>query len=969
MSPEEPLDDQEELLFKLLCAIDEGADAEQLLAQHPEHAECLRRRLGHLKAVRLEKASSWSPPETIGPYRLIEPLGSGGMGDVWRAVAGEGKPQVALKFVRSSALVPNQMRRFAREAAALQRLNHPGIVGIQDVGEADGFRYIAMDLLEGKSLEQTLKDEPPSLDLVVAWGLELALALSAAHAKGVVHRDVKPSNIQVTPDGHPVLLDFGLTRELGPSSLSVTGKFVGSPHYSPPEQIQGMHDVIGPAADVYALGATLYQALSGHLPFDGKSTEQIFHRILTEDPVPLRKHVPSIPRDLENVIQCALEKRTEDRYRTADRFAADLGAVIASRPVLAKAHGPMRRLRAWSRRHPGWSTAAVVAVLASLATASSVGFTNYQERLGRERSAVLKLEEAREVFEDFVQAAVALPKQVSRFASTLPMLDARPYSAQATAEANRLQLEIEQSEALSEQAYTQILELLRQAEELDPSLQAAGWLRAQLHYQRWELARASNNRLMMDFFAERVREYDSEGELAQAVQPMRQVLIRTNPPDARVDAFVFRRQDRFIKDGEPRLIPVAYSGPAQVVTPGAEVLKVFSSPPPLMAEDILLEVAGFPIAGTVLLRWPEGAALRQLITINGHTVNNVGMAEDLLMGINEAELLLVLRRDSVDETVRVQVADMPTLLSPLQVAELGNCTALLWRNEEQTKVIVPEQAILRPTSAPLLHDDRSNLGQTPLHAVTVPGERVLLLVRAEGYVPARRLLVENEEEVFLELDPVGSFPAPFRRFYTESDSVLAMDREVSCAEYAEFLNAVPDQALPMDWTRNSSGQAIMPPSLGGTFPMQAVSWNEVQNYLQWRNQQAVADGNNYQFELPEYGRWQALLHCGDRQQLYAWGMHYRNHFAKTCFSRATPRPEPALRFSIDETMLGLHDTAGGVSELCDGWFWQERQQRPVYGGSWVYGERDRFAMRSVWGSESSGIHEHVGFRLILREGD
>lgn len=967
MPPEEPVDDIEELLFKLLCEIDEGADPEELLARYPQHAEVLRRRFGYLTAIHLDRTDSWAPPVQIGPYRLMEQLGGGGMGDVWRAEhAGKGG-EVALKIVRGAVLVPNQVRRFAREAAALRRLNHPNIVGIQDVGEADGYQYIAMDLLEGQSLHDLLKERRPAIAEVLSWGLDLALALSAAHAKGVLHRDIKPSNIQVTPEGQAILLDFGLTRELGPSSLSVTGKFVGSPHYSPPEQVEGQHDVIGPGADIYALGATLYQAASGSLPFEGESTEQVFHRILTEEPIPLRRHDPSIPRDLESVIHCALEKRPEKRYRTADRMAADFAAALASRPVAAKRIGRWRRFKNWSRRRPALVAALLIVSVAGLAGLSGLTLAQLQERWRRQEAAAEKLEDASQLLDRFIDQSDALPQQIAHYRLQLPIMEAQPILAEEVKEMDRLLWEIEVGGAHLEQAYTEVLELLRQAEELDTASSESRRLRARLFLQRWRLAKADGDRLMMEFFAEQVKEFDDTGSFTAEVDARRQVEIRTSPPGARVDGFLFRRQDHLLDGGAPRmvLLPLrAESADGQVF----EALRVFASPPPLQPEDLLLEVNGEPIQDCVFLQMAGEPETYRLLRLDGIEISDIGQAEDLFLQMDGGELTLDLRRDGQESSRRISRDRLPLLLTPLQVAQHGGVDALMRRAGQNQECVVPVGAVLRPTASALWTGADSLLGTGPQLSIDLPEEAMLLVVQAEGYAPARQVLEEGRSgSIEIALDPISRYPQPFRRFYHSSFSAVVMDREVNCGEYRLFLEADPSQPLPKGWRRESDGRIAFSEELGADFPVQGISWQAAQAYAAWRTEQATALGKPYRFRLPAHGAWASMVRAAGPQWDYVWGSHYRASYTKSCFSRLHPRPEPALRFPIDETVLGLHDTAGGVSELCDGWFWREQEQRPVSGGSWVNGDSRRFRSKALWGTLEDATHEHVGFRLILED--
>ncbi|HKE02034.1 MAG TPA: bifunctional serine/threonine-protein kinase/formylglycine-generating enzyme family protein, partial [Planctomycetota bacterium] len=191
---------------------------------------------------------------------------------------------------------------------------------------------------------------------------EVARALEAAHAAGVIHRDVKPSNIRIGDDGRARLLDFGLARSAG-ASLSSAGGFRGTPHYAAPEQVEPDRGEVGPATDVYGLGVTLYECVTGRAAFSGKTSEQVLHQVLVQDPPAPRRVVPSISRDVEAVIQKAIEKEPARRYSSAAALAADLEAILELRPISARPISAAARLARWSRRNPAKASAAVMAVL------------------------------------------------------------------------------------------------------------------------------------------------------------------------------------------------------------------------------------------------------------------------------------------------------------------------------------------------------------------------------------------------------------------------------------------------------------------------------------------------------------------------------------------------------------------------------------------------------------------------------
>lgn len=346
----------EALLALCIDAVEAGDDAavERVCAAHPEQAPRLRRLLDSLDDMGLVDSEPLPTPFTgnIGEFRLIRKLGEGAMGVVYLARQESLDRMVAVKVVRPyfTAVGPG-LERFRREATAIAKLRHANVVTVFGAGEDQGLLYFAMEWIPGRSLDEIpVKDV--SVRQVVAWGAQIADALHCAHAAGITHRDVKPSNIRVAEDGRAVLLDFGIARDAAAQTVTVTGSFQGSPNFASPEQVSAKRGDVGPRADVYSLGATLYSCLSGALPFSGETQEQVFHQILATDPVPLRRLNRQVSRDLATVVAKAMEKRLADRYASAAALAADLRAVLATRPIQARRPGVAVRVSTWCRRHP-----------------------------------------------------------------------------------------------------------------------------------------------------------------------------------------------------------------------------------------------------------------------------------------------------------------------------------------------------------------------------------------------------------------------------------------------------------------------------------------------------------------------------------------------------------------------------------------------------------------------------------------
>ncbi len=378
---------------------DEGSSAlEAVCAAHPARAEDVRRRVGLLLRTNLLDASTLASrvPRSLGDFELRRSLGSGAMGVVhvaWQRSVGR---EVAVKLVRPELLLfPESRARFQRETLLVARLRHPAILPILAVGEESGLPWYATELVHGCSLAELRHRvrarfgsaraiDPARLPELIAppghaegheasrrsprtWrefalgvALELARALAHAHGRGVLHRDVKPSNVLLSVDGRVFLSDFGLAADAD-ASLTRTGSAVGSLPYIAPELLEGRPADV--RSDVYGLGAVLYELFTLHRPYEDASAARLVARILAGDRPAPRKLVPSLGIDEEAVSLCALERTPAARYPTASALADDLENLLARRPTRARPAGPGLRLLRFVQRRPAASLAGALAVL------------------------------------------------------------------------------------------------------------------------------------------------------------------------------------------------------------------------------------------------------------------------------------------------------------------------------------------------------------------------------------------------------------------------------------------------------------------------------------------------------------------------------------------------------------------------------------------------------------------------------
>lgn len=393
MTTHDTQDDAERLdqiIAEYINSEDDGTplDRDRLIAEHGEFEAALRQffadRDCFRRAARPLVASEDAVDDTtarlryFGNYELLEKVANGGMGVVYKAHQTTLRRTVAVKMIRSAHLATDEdIRRFREEAETAARLQHPAIVPIYEIGVHRGQHYFSMEYIEGQNLADLIRTGAQSPEQAARIVLDVASALDAAHQQGTIHRDVKPSNILIDDSGRVRITDFGLAMRVeGDSELTRTGQVLGTPSYMSPEQAEARRAQIGPASDVYSLGAVLYELLTGRPPFRAETTVATIRQVVEQEVIPPSRHNPRVPRDLEVICMKCLRKEPEKRYGTAALLADDVARWLAGEPILARPVSRPERFVRWCRRNPliaslSWLS---LAGLIGIATVATVGY-------------------------------------------------------------------------------------------------------------------------------------------------------------------------------------------------------------------------------------------------------------------------------------------------------------------------------------------------------------------------------------------------------------------------------------------------------------------------------------------------------------------------------------------------------------------------------------------------------------------
>jgi len=1058
-----------------------------------------------------EKPANAIPEELreFGHFKLERELGRGAQGVVYLAEDTRLRRRVALKVLTGSAAQSAEVRaRFRREGEIASKLDHPGICGIHEVGEVRGVPFISMQFLRGSTLAGLIqqarskdgsktgdKRVDPSNVTTSLVGKDAmqdvlrlieraARALHAAHEVGLVHRDIKPGNLMITPDGQPVLLDFGLARDIEDQSeaLTETGQIMGTPAYMAAEQLRGQRDQVDRRTDVYALGVILYESLTLRLPFDATSFELLFNQILQGTPPNPRRFNPRIPPDLRTVIEVAMERDRARRYASALDLAEDLRRVRTFEPIQARAAGPVLRARKWARREP----AKAVAILAlAMFVLSGVGFL-VNQRLTRLRTAREHLDRAEVQLEarDFtgaleavaqsresqpnstraleikariesarqqaardaqkaadLQAAAAAraesAQQEGEYATqradivalqqTLLMKRAKVFGEYASGEARtafaREEHELEQKRIVAEQLLQDSQESLERAARLE-----SAWGRspeteeafASFYLARWGEAVDAGDSARSVLFRSLVEQHDPGRVHERELLGHGELSLTVEPSEAEIYLFRYESYET-VRPGDPlpRLVPVPTSGIGRARAGawvsdfyvGDKCLWITSVEPGSAAEtaglrsgDLVVRLNGQPVgdglfvtSATVGIEPPARVASLNGTAIAGpfdwstapprkdgrpDRVRMAGREDDL--HCDRGELVL----EEAEDLVAKGCPGAPFKILCLHDGE----PVELEVSSSSGSGIRCER-----TAYPLIC---SSANRIDAHGAieTDPGS-YLLLVRAAGHEDQRVPLVIprlGRTERHVVLLRVGTTPPGFVYIApgpftfggdpkaVESAPAQLVDlpgfflgrREVTNAEWAEFVDDPETQkriqasSKPLYVPREKSSTPIPEKNRGGpTTPVIGISWNEIRDYLAWRNQRAQAAGAPVRFDLPTEEEWEKGARGVDARA-FPWGNRFDFDLVVGLYSKPTALFSAPGGFEpSDESPFGVQDAGGLRQEWTSTPFPADRTAPPLYqlcGGCWIATNDSFFRSASRFGQDASVGGGPMGFRLVAR---
>ncbi len=980
-------------------------DADLLSALRSIHAH-----VAHSTQAPQSVGSSDGPSRSehwVGEFDLLRKLGEGGMGVVWLARQQSLARVVAIKLLRAEAAISaGAGERFTREARAVAKLRHPGIVAIHAMGEAQGciegatgrFAYIAMEFVEGRGLDEVLSEARDRREFLPAaqvtrWGIALARSLHAAHLEGIVHRDVKPSNIRIPDDADspPKLLDFGLARDVSSTQATISDAFVGSPFYAAPEQVARRGGEVDARTDVYALGCVLYEALTNATTAHGQTLEHVLRSILVDEIPSPRTINQRVSKDLATVVLKALEKEAARRYASAAALADDLEAILELRAITARPATNWEKSLRWLRRNKALSVGLATAAAAGIVLAGVLMYRSAAEARVQREEALRLIEGASAGIERYNELATQAREAEEEYARIAPERGSRYFTDAEEAALAKTARRVDAVRRERERVFETGQVDLARAERLGAEPRDVQRVRARWYVTAALDAETRGDMKRRETFAELARAHDVDGEVDQALVGTGSLSIVTDPPGAEV--FLYRRVKIGEWEGrdEPRRVLAPLRGWGErVLDDGDFGLRVVRGNETTKPGDVITRVAGFKVRERVLVSASGDERVRRfdrLVRVDEADVEGGYEVDALLKTPKGSTRTLTFERQGtgIFDVTSDDIASLALVLkTPCELAREPSVPIEVWTDTGADTRTTGQGLETRTTAIPAPLVKTAFVGVSPISNLSIEPGGYVAIVRSPGRELVRFASVVHRKgptEWPIALPVLGTAPDGFVRFQCTigGTPLWIMEREVTCREYFEFLNdptvkeKIAKSASPVLYPRDgdtatgqrdAAGNFVLPEGWSWEWPVLFISWHDAQAYAAWRTERTDREGKAWTFRLPTLDEWAHAASAAPGDQ-YVFGSEFHPKWASSCFARVRPDPEAVMRFPIDESVLGVFDMAGSASE------WSQDVYRPGYsyrrymGGAWGTGEPGAFTVYGGNGLSPERVGGMIGFRLVL----
>jgi len=936
---------------------------------HPRQAAALRLEVEKLLALGMVDAGPRPLPDdlppVLGDFRLLRRLSGGATAAVYLAEQESLRRQVVLKVEREpTEASAGESSALRAEAEALARLRHDHIVKVIALGRCSDptgggtLHYMATELVPGEGLDARLEaarragTRLPVAD-VLTFGHTLARALHHAHQAGLVHGDVKPGNVRITPAGSAVLIDFGLVRRAGRAEAT----HGLTPNYAAPELSQTGRKIDG-RSDVFALGVTLCECLarSGR---GADGIESARQRVLAASSASHAFDLADLPRDLSTVLDKATARAPSARYADAEALAADLEAVLRFEPIAARPPGPARRLLRWAKRHAVAATAVATACVGAAAVTALWLVATRREARARAQLVQRGVQLAEVQLTTMAAEAAAADALRAQLRSLDSALEERLFGDDEEAELRHLAAGLAAHEGARDDAFLTAVRHAWAAIGASRDGRGGRSVLARAHFERWRQATRAGEGSTADDHRRVVASLrpDLDPATSAALDFATQRVTITAEPPARVFLFRYRAHTELADDGEPRLVPVPIGGADPEVLPGTHALRVVQAREGLEWGDLVVRLAGHALAGAVLVLEGGGAvpALARLERVDDQPARS--LAQALAAARPPGPHRFVFVRDGREHVVvgasltdlGIRLADPCTVVEQRPAAL--RVPALVETRFGQRQLDLPPGLYVRPTAAPLPLGPTSDVGTTPCERRLEPGA-YLAVLEAAGCTPQRLpFSVRDGRDEHLAVRLVAEAEAPAGFAYVPADAVqpgtasfFIQEREVTVADFLAFRDV-------------ESIRVRQAPDL----PVTSVSFDDAVAYAAWRTERARAQGQRLEFTLPTPAQWLLAASLPDDRP-FAFGREFWPRFAASGRSGPSVLLEAPFSHPIDESPCGVYDLTGSVNEWCLGELLGDR--RPFMGGAFNKVEAADFVLQNVRGSRGYLTGIEAGFRLV-----